>query len=135
MRSTLKGIPGLRRALRFFKALFVPRHRNEWLLGRENPANLFQSLSQTYFNCYPRNMTQCRRRLNKRQDSALKSGGFLAIRGSNFRFSDTATSARFEVVWVAERTPRADTPIYGPDNRLIPGMVGDDGIFRKLGST
>ncbi|HQT27317.1 MAG TPA: class I SAM-dependent methyltransferase, partial [Burkholderiales bacterium] len=61
----------------------------------------------------------------------LKPGGYLAIRGSNFRFSDAAASAGFDVVLNLGKGPRTDTPVYGPDNRILPDTPGDDGVFCK----
>lgn len=62
----------------------------------------------------------------------LKRGGYLIIRGSNFRFSDTASASDFDTVYsVNDRMQRADTPLYGPDNRRLPGTVYNDVIFRK----
>ena len=65
----------------------------------------------------------------------LKPGGLLAIAHSNFRFSDAPASAGFEVVLRAG-PGRADnaTPLYGPDDRLLPGVGYHDIIFRGLGS-
>jgi len=62
----------------------------------------------------------------------LKPGGFLAIVHSNFRFSDTAVAAAFDVVMHSGRDrPNPKTPLYGPDDRLLPGAVYREIIFRK----
>ncbi len=62
----------------------------------------------------------------------LKPGGYLVIRGSNFRFSDTAVSSEFDVVFSAEdKAPRKDTPVYDSDNRYLADTVYNDVIFRK----
>jgi len=62
----------------------------------------------------------------------LKPGGYLIIRGSNFRFSDTAAASGFDTVYsVNDSAPRADTPLYGPDNRRLGNVVYNDVIFRK----
>ena len=59
----------------------------------------------------------------------LRRGGLLAIAHSNFRFSDTRTSADFESV-LRMTSP---TPLFGPDNRRFPDGGGKvDAVFRKL---
>lgn len=59
----------------------------------------------------------------------LKPGGLLVIRHANFRFGDTRASGQFECV---RREATMNSPIYGPDDRLLFGEAGDDGIYRKL---
>lgn len=62
----------------------------------------------------------------------LKPGGYLIIRGSNFRFSDTASASDFDTVYsVNDSAPRADTPLYGSDNGWLRDVVYNDVIFRK----
>lgn len=61
----------------------------------------------------------------------LKPGGYLAIIGSNFRFSDTAAASEFETVYSCEVRLRADTPIYDRENRLLPNFICEDSVFRK----
>lgn len=58
----------------------------------------------------------------------IKPGGYLALRYANFRFTDTAVSADFDLVLAVPPDP--SIPIYGPDDNLRPG-VGDDGLYRK----
>ncbi len=58
----------------------------------------------------------------------LKPGGLLVIRHANFRFGDTGVAGQFECV---RSEVTMDSPIYGPDDRLLPGVSGDDGIYRK----
>lgn len=65
----------------------------------------------------------------------LRQGGYLAIIGSNFRFSDTTAAARFDVALGIGEAPRADTPIYGPDNRLLPNVAYNDVVFRLRNTT
>lgn len=62
----------------------------------------------------------------------IKPGGYLAIRGSNFRFSDIAAASEFDAVYrVNEAEPRTDTPLYGPDNKRLRGTIYNDVIFCK----
>jgi len=61
----------------------------------------------------------------------LKPGGYLVIYGANFRFSDTAVYAHFEPTAFQPKTNDPPVPLYGPDNRLRPGVVYRDAIFRK----
>lgn len=61
----------------------------------------------------------------------LKPGGYLAIVGSNFRFSDTAVSSAFETVYSYAELLRADTPIYDRENRLLPNLMFGESVFRK----
>jgi len=60
----------------------------------------------------------------------LKPGGILIIRHSNFRLCDAPIGQAFEVLL---RLPvRAGfPPIYGSDNRLLPGLTYPDTVFRK----
>lgn len=62
----------------------------------------------------------------------LRPGGLLAIRHSNFRFRDTAVAADFDVVLsVGDGRPDPGTPLYGRDDRLLPGLGYNDAVFRK----
>ncbi len=58
----------------------------------------------------------------------LRPGGLLVLRHSNFRFADAPAYAGFEV---AARVPTRGGPLFGPDNRRLPGAVYDETIFRK----
>ena len=65
---------------------------------------------------------------------ALKPGGLLSIRHSNFRLTDTASAAEFETVLSRSHLPRGRiTPVYGPDDRLIEGASAADCVFMKRG--
>lgn len=61
----------------------------------------------------------------------LKSGGLLAVRGSNFRLSDTAVAGSFEVVLELAGGHRADTPLFGRDNLRLPETPYNEVVFRK----
>src|SRR5262249_40979290 len=63
----------------------------------------------------------------------IKPDGLLFIANSNFRFSDTAASKQFEVVWRDRSAPGTRSPIFGPDNRFLPAASYDDVGFRKRG--
>lgn len=62
----------------------------------------------------------------------LKPGGLLIIRYSNFRLCDTPAGAAFEPILSIE-IPKGgkSTPIFGPDNRLMPRAEYPDTVFRK----
>jgi SAM-dependent methyltransferase len=62
----------------------------------------------------------------------LKSGGFLFINHSNFRFADIAVAARFEVALRQPPPSSALTPIFDRDNQLIGGAIFDEVAFRKF---
>ena len=61
----------------------------------------------------------------------LKPGGLLVIRHSNFRLCDTAVGTEFETVLRVKIPAAAKTPIFGPDNQLLPGVEHTDTVFRK----
>ncbi|MFZ0844920.1 MAG: class I SAM-dependent methyltransferase [Pseudolabrys sp.] len=61
----------------------------------------------------------------------LKPGGLLAVQHSNFRVSDTPAARGFETVLRTAAREAAMTPIFGPDNRLMPGVFYTDIVFRK----
>jgi len=63
-------------------------------------------------------------------DRCLKPGGFLAVVSSNFRFSDTATSANYETV-LRRRTP-APLVRFGSDNARLAPSDEEEVVFRKL---
>jgi SAM-dependent methyltransferase len=60
----------------------------------------------------------------------LKPGGLLVVRHSNFRLRDTPIGTRFETL-LAVPLQGGATPIFGPDNRLMPGVEYPDAVFRK----
>jgi hypothetical protein len=61
----------------------------------------------------------------------LKPGGLLIVRYSNFRLCDAPAGAGFETVMRQPYKNPHNTPIFGPDNRRMPGVVYDDVVFRK----
>jgi SAM-dependent methyltransferase len=63
---------------------------------------------------------------------SLKPRGLLVLRHANFRFGDTPTASAFRRICVAPFHPKAaPTPLYGPDNRLLPNGQANDGVFEK----
>jgi SAM-dependent methyltransferase len=63
---------------------------------------------------------------------SLKPRGFLVLRHANFRFGDTATASAFRRIFVPPYHPQgAQTPLYGPDDRLLSDGQTDDGVFEK----
>jgi SAM-dependent methyltransferase len=59
----------------------------------------------------------------------LKQDGLLALRYSNFRFSDAAASDGFETV--LRVAPDAATALFGRDNRRLHNATDDAVVFRK----
>lgn len=60
----------------------------------------------------------------------VKLGGLLVIYGCNFRFSDTAISSDFDTNTGFQPEDRG-TPVFGRDNRLLPGVHNTDAVFRR----
>jgi trans-aconitate methyltransferase len=65
--------------------------------------------------------------------ATVRPGGLFVVRHANFRFTDCAVAADYEPVLtgLASANEQAVTPVYGPDNRLVPAASRDDGIYRK----
>ena len=61
----------------------------------------------------------------------LKPGGLLIVRHSNFRLRDTLVGACFETLLSVPLRGEKKTPIFGPDNRLLPGVEAPETVFRK----
>lgn len=62
----------------------------------------------------------------------LRPGGLLVIRHSNFRFNDTLASSDFETILKVPIPDSGDrTPIFGPNNQLLPGADNSEAVFRK----
>lgn len=61
----------------------------------------------------------------------LKPGGLLVLRFSNFRLADTPAVAGFETLLRVKTLPPAELPLFGPDNRRLPGVSDPDTVFRK----
>ena len=62
-------------------------------------------------------------------ERCLKPGGLLVIRHSNFRLCDAAAALAFETILQLPHDPK--TPLFGPDNRLLPDQTYPDTVFRK----
>jgi SAM-dependent methyltransferase len=60
---------------------------------------------------------------------ALKPLGLLIIRNAMFRFADTQVAGAFETVFSLKDDPPG--PLYGRDNRILPGNDYPDTVFRK----
>lgn len=67
-------------------------------------------------------------------ERCLAPGGLLALRHSNFRLRDTPVAGAFETVFARPYSHGPRPVIYGPDDRLMPGIVETDAVFRKLGA-
>lgn len=61
----------------------------------------------------------------------LKPGGLLVVRHSNFRVCDAPAGAGFETLLRVPAAGARKTPIFGPDNVLIPDADYPDTVFRK----
>lgn len=61
---------------------------------------------------------------------SLKPGGLLVIRHAMFRFADTRAASQFEAVFSLD--PGENGPLYNRDNRLLPGAVDPEVVFRKI---
>jgi SAM-dependent methyltransferase len=61
----------------------------------------------------------------------LKPGGLLVIRHSNFRLCDAPAGAGFEAIMREPHKNRRGTPLFGPDNRRMTGVIYEDAVFRK----
>lgn len=62
-------------------------------------------------------------------------GGLMVVRHANFRFSDVPAAAGFEPVRTGFTSVSAQgepTPVYGPDDRLLPAEQRDDGVYRRV---
>jgi hypothetical protein len=62
-------------------------------------------------------------------ERCLKPGGLLDIRHSHFRLCDAPVGWAFETILQLPTGPR--TPLFGPDNRLLPDREYPDTVFRK----
>lgn len=63
-------------------------------------------------------------------DGLVRSGGLLAIHGSAYRFRDTAQSAHYEVIPVAEAA-NPYVAIFGRDGERLADQAYADCLFRK----
>jgi len=75
LKSRLKKIPGLVTLVRMARILFIPAYRSEWLLRREKPDNLFQPVTLTRLNRYPRIFTFVQEQLSAVEAPRLLSFG------------------------------------------------------------
>lgn len=60
----------------------------------------------------------------------LCPGGLLVVRHSNFRVADVTDAPFAPILSLPLQGPKR-TPIFGPDNRLLPGVDYPDTVFRK----
>lgn len=104
----------------FYDAIFcmsVFRHGD---LGASNAASCDHLIRFDEFEKMVADLCRC-----------LMPGGYLIIRNSNFRFEDTIAAAKFDVMLRIKENFRADTPLYGPDNKRLPDIPYNDVIFYK----
>ena len=62
---------------------------------------------------------------------SIKPGGLLFVANANFRFSDTAAYAGFDVVWRDRSAPETRSAIFDRHNCFVPGTTYDEVGFRK----
>ena len=60
-----------------------------------------------------------------------KPGGLLVLRHGNFRLRDMPAGAAFDTMLSVPLRGEKKTPIFGPDNRLMPGVEDPETVFRK----
>ncbi|WP_209720571.1 methyltransferase [Marmoricola sp. OAE513] len=66
--------------------------------------------------------------------AAVKPGGVFVIRHANFRFTDCAVAAGFELVqggYASGGAGGLPSPVYGRDDELLDLDQRDDGIYRR----
>jgi SAM-dependent methyltransferase len=63
-------------------------------------------------------------------ERCLSPGGLLVVRHNNFFVGDTPAAAALDCVFTLPMRPR--TPVFGPDDRIIPGATNPEAVFRKL---
>jgi SAM-dependent methyltransferase len=61
----------------------------------------------------------------------LRPGGYIVMQNCHFRFADMPTAQEFDVAWSDHARPRANYPLYGPDNMRLDVPPYIDAIFRK----
>lgn len=61
----------------------------------------------------------------------LRPGGLLVLRHSNFRLCDARAARWFDTVLRVPTPARADTPLFGPDNRRLDVDSDDAAVFRR----
>ncbi|MBB5878168.1 class I SAM-dependent methyltransferase [Xanthomonas sp. 3498] len=61
----------------------------------------------------------------------LRPGGLLVLRHANFRLRDTEAARWFDPVLCVATPPRADTPLFGADNRRLSVQSDDQAVFRR----
>lgn len=66
-----------------------------------------------------------------RLDRHIAPGGWLALYHAHFRFRDTATAAGYSVDPLRMSDFQPQTLLYGPDDRLMTGMVEPAVLFHK----
>ncbi|WOI44151.1 class I SAM-dependent methyltransferase [Acidovorax sp. BLS4] len=64
----------------------------------------------------------------------LRPGGFLVLRHANFRLRDARAARWFDPVLRVPTPARADTPLFGPDNRRLAKQGDDEAVFRRRSS-
>ncbi|WOS40490.1 class I SAM-dependent methyltransferase [Xanthomonas rydalmerensis] len=61
----------------------------------------------------------------------LRPGGLLVLRHANFRLRDTQAARWFDTALCVPTPARADTPLFGPDNRRLAVQADEQVVFRR----
>lgn len=61
----------------------------------------------------------------------LRPGGLLVLRHANFRLRDTQAARWFDTALCVPTPARADTPLFGPDNRRLAEQADEQAVFRR----
>ncbi|MDQ1090749.1 SAM-dependent methyltransferase [Xanthomonas sacchari] len=61
----------------------------------------------------------------------LRPSGLLVLRHANFRLRDTQAARWFDPVLSVPTQPRADTPLFGPDNVRLSVQFDEQAVFRR----
>ncbi|WP_209435976.1 class I SAM-dependent methyltransferase [Paracidovorax oryzae] len=61
----------------------------------------------------------------------LRPGGLLVLRHANFRMRDATAARWFDLALRVPTAARADTPLFGRDNRRLPDQADDEAVFRR----
>lgn len=106
---------------RYYDAVFCMSVLRHGQLSIDNAASCEQLIRFADFEKMVVDLCRC-----------LKPGGYFIIKASNFRFADTVLATEFDVVLHKPGLFCTNkTPLYGPDNRRLPGTEYKEVVFYK----